>query len=269
MQEPTYCNNCGKPGHVFHQCKLPITSIGIIAFRKSEGQIQYLMIRRKDTLGFIDFMRGKYAVNNKYYIINMLKQMTQEEKDILKLGDFDAVWFKLWGGNVISNQYKNEESISREKYNSLVQGILVKDDFYTLCDLIEESNNSDKIWTEAEWGFPKGRRNFQETDFDCAVREFEEETGFKRSNLKLIQNVLPFEEIFTGSNYKSYKHKYFLTFMNYDDTLEMDNFERAEVSQMEWLSYNDCILKIREYNVEKRILLNKLNECLTKFSIVQ
>ena len=25
-----YCNNCGKTGHVFHQCKVPITSIGII-----------------------------------------------------------------------------------------------------------------------------------------------------------------------------------------------------------------------------------------------
>jgi 8-oxo-dGTP pyrophosphatase MutT (NUDIX family) len=268
MQEPTYCNNCGKPGHVFHQCKLPITSIGIIAFRKIEGQIQYLMIRRKDTLGFIDFMRGKYAVNNKYYIINMLKQMTQEEKEILKLGDFDAVWFKLWVGNVISNQYKNEESISREIYNSLVQVILVKEDFYTLGDLIEESNKG-KLWTEAEWGFPKGRRNFQETDLNCAIREFEEETGFKRDNMTLIQNVLPFEEIFTGSNYKSYKHKYFLTFMNHADTLEMDNFERAEVSQMEWLSYNDCTLKIREYNVEKKTLLNKVNECLMKFSIAQ
>ncbi len=27
------CNNCGKQGHSFHQCKLPITSYGIIAFR--------------------------------------------------------------------------------------------------------------------------------------------------------------------------------------------------------------------------------------------
>lgn len=267
MQEPVYCNNCGKPGHIFHQCKLPITSIGIIAFRKIEGQIQYLMIRRKDTLGFIDFMRGKYTVNNKYYIVNMLKQMTQEEKDILKQGDFDAVWFKLWGGNLISNQYKNEESISRDKYNSLVQGILVKDDFYTLGDLIEESN-SDILWKEAEWGFPKGRRNFQETDFDCAIREFEEETGFNRKTLTLIQNILPFEEIFTGSNYKSYKHKYFLTFMNEDDTLEMQNFERAEVSRMEWFCYNDCIRHMREYNVEKKTLLYKVNECLTKYSLV-
>ena len=29
----TYCNNCGKPGHIYNQCKIPITSFGIIAFR--------------------------------------------------------------------------------------------------------------------------------------------------------------------------------------------------------------------------------------------
>lgn len=78
--EMIYCNNCGKPGHTFHQCKGPITSIGIIAFRIVDGEYQYLMIRRRDTLGYIDFMRGKYSVSNRPYILNMLKQMTRQEK---------------------------------------------------------------------------------------------------------------------------------------------------------------------------------------------
>ena len=29
-----YCNNCGKYGHLFSNCVLPITSLGVIAFRK-------------------------------------------------------------------------------------------------------------------------------------------------------------------------------------------------------------------------------------------
>ena len=78
-----YCNNCGRVGHLFSHCKLPITSIGIIVFRKIEGQIEYLMIRRKETLGFIDFIRGKYSLNDKEYILNMIQQMTQYEKNIL------------------------------------------------------------------------------------------------------------------------------------------------------------------------------------------
>ena len=33
MKEYNFCNNCGKHGHLFHQCKVPITSIGIIPIR--------------------------------------------------------------------------------------------------------------------------------------------------------------------------------------------------------------------------------------------
>ena len=29
----SYCNNCGKKGHLYNQCKMPITSIGVVAFR--------------------------------------------------------------------------------------------------------------------------------------------------------------------------------------------------------------------------------------------
>jgi len=261
-----YCNNCGKSGHLYHQCKLPISSFGVIAFRIYENNLQYLMIRRKDTLGYIDFMRGKYSVFNKDYIINMLKQMTNEEKTLLNSGNFDSLWKRIWGNFNISNQYKSEENISREKYNSLYNGILFKNDFYKLQDLIEESNNYNNR-TEAEWGFPKGRRNYQESDYECALREFSEETGYNAKVIKNIKNILPFEETFTGSNYKSYKHKYYLTFMELDNTLRTCNFEPTEVSKMEWKSYDECIQCIRHYNLEKKRVLTNINETLKTFRL--
>ena len=46
MKNNHLCNNCGKYGHLFHQCKLPITSYGIILFRSSESGPKFLMIRR-------------------------------------------------------------------------------------------------------------------------------------------------------------------------------------------------------------------------------
>jgi len=269
MSEPNYCNNCGKPGHLFHQCKIPITSIGIIVFRIYLGVPQYLMIRRRNTLGHIDFMRGKYSVFNKYYILNMLTQMTIDEKNLMRGGDFDALWESLWGKAAISAQYKNEESVSCEKYNALVNGILVKNDYYTLNDLIDESDKKGGMWEETEWGFPKGRRNYQEKDFECALREFSEETGYNVGNLKNVQNVMPYEEIFTGSNYKSYKHKYYLMYMDYDNTLNMENYERTEVSKMEWKSYEECIECIRDYNLEKKRLITKVNQSLKKYIVLE
>ena len=75
-----FCNNCGKNGHVFHTCKHPIMSIGLIAFRMYENKFQYLMIKRKHSLGFVEFMRGKYPVNNYEYLINIFNEMTIYER---------------------------------------------------------------------------------------------------------------------------------------------------------------------------------------------
>lgn len=261
-----YCNNCGKQGHLYHQCKMPITSIGIIVFRYNETNIEYLMIRRKDTLGYLDFMRGKYSVYNKEYIMNMIKQMTSEEKERLCTLEFDRLWKDIWKSEMISNQYKVEEIVSRDKFNSLRKGIYNKDAIYTLETLVHDSNEYD-IWEEPEWGFPKGRRNYLEKDYECAVREFSEETGIHPKKLKNIQNILPFEEIFTGSNYKSYKHKYFVSYMPYDDSILLDKYELSEVSKMEWMSYEKCLEMIRPYNLEKKRLIGNVNNCLTKYRL--
>tara|TARA_A100001015_G_scaffold305803_1_gene399086 strand:- start:2865 stop:3668 length:804 start_codon:yes stop_codon:yes gene_type:complete len=267
MQNDIYCNNCGKTGHLYHQCKLPITSIGIVAFRMKDNIPEFLMIRRKDSLGYIDFMRGKYTLQNKEYLINMLNQMTIDEKENLKKLSFDELWKELWGGNNVCIQYKNEESISKEKFNSLKEGINISDKICTLEQLIEESNQNKK-WYETEWGFPKGRRNNKESDYDCALREFNEETGYNTYFLHNLQNIIPYEEIFTGSNYKSYKHKYFIMYMNYENTLNDTNFEKSEVSKMEWKNFENCLLSIRSYNIEKKRILSNIYKCINENKII-
>ena len=144
-----YCNNCGKQGHLYHQCKMPITSIGIIVFRYNEqNNIEYLMIRRKDTLGFIDFMRGKYSIYNKEYLINMFKQMTNSEKERIRNMSFDELWKDIWKTEHISSQYKLEEVISKEKFNSLKNGISNTHIFYNIETIIEESNDEEETTTE-------------------------------------------------------------------------------------------------------------------------
>jgi 8-oxo-dGTP pyrophosphatase MutT (NUDIX family) len=262
----SYCNNCGKQGHLYHQCKMPITSIGLISFRIHNDEIEYLMICRKDTLGYIDFIRGKYSVFNKDYVLNMLKQMTNNEKHKLKTLNFEDLWVDLWGTKSVSSQYKSEEIISYEKLNSLRNGISVKNEFYNLELLIEESNHY-PLWEDPEWGFPKGRRNYQEKDFDCALREFNEETGYSTKQIMTFQNIYPFEEIFTGSNYKSYKHKYYLAYMKYNNTLVIDKFQKSEVSKLEWKNFDDCIHAIRPYNLEKIRMLTNINNILKSLRI--
>lgn len=65
--------------------------------------------------------------------------------------------------------------------------------------IIDISNKTDR-WDNPEWGFSKGRRNYLEGEYECAVRETVEETGVQAELMSVIKNVLPFEEVFIGSN---------------------------------------------------------------------
>ena len=183
------CNNCGKQGHLFHQCKLPITSYGIILFRSSSKGLQFLMLRRKDSFGYIDFMRGKYLTYNIEHIQKIINEMSINEKNNILNESFDNLWREMWG-NISNIQYRSEELASIKKFDLIKSGIILNGVKITLKDIIE---NSDTKWNETEWEFPKGRRNFKEKDLECALREFEEETGISHTKIKIIENVLPFE----------------------------------------------------------------------------
>jgi len=259
------CNNCGKQGHQFHQCKLPITSYGVILFRSSTKGIQYLMIRRKDSFGYIDFIRGKYVLNNLEHIQSMFNEMSMSERDKIATTDFETLWKMMWGETAIGSQYKGEELASQKKFEALKSGVLmgVNGEIITLKNLIDSSTTK---WTETEWEFPKGRRNYQEKDLDCALREFEEETGLSKKDIKIVENILPFEEIFLGSNHKSYKHKYFLAYTD-KTTDELHNYQQTEVSKLVWKTLEECLDSIRPYNLEKKQLIININKVLQEYRL--
>lgn len=260
-----FCNNCGESGHAFHQCKKPITSMGTIVFRYDEtiNEYKYLLICRKDTLGFVDFMRGKYPLTDKSYIMNIISEMTEDERTRLQTFTFNKLWKSLWGEH-IGIQYRGEEKVSREKLQNLKNGVTTKNEHFNLNDLLD--NIEHRGWSEPEWGFPKGRRNYQEKNIQCAFREFEEETGYSSKSLLLIQNLEPFEEVFTGSNHKSYNHLYYLATMK-DYTEDIPNFQKTEVSDIKWLTYSAAIHKIRPYNIEKIEILTRVNNLLNNYKI--
>jgi 8-oxo-dGTP pyrophosphatase MutT (NUDIX family) len=250
------CNNCGKLGHFYQQCKIPIISFGIISYKvdPEDGKIKFLMIRRAHTLGFVDFMRGKYSIYNREYLLNLFQEMTLHEKELLNTHRFSDVWNKMWNKPNIKSDC-GEYTTSNEKFNLLKSGIINQSgEQYSLEDLIRDSNAV--VYDEQEWGFPKGRREQNETDYDCAIREFTEETGYSSRQLTPIENIVPFEEIFMGSNMRSYKHKYYLMRHNPVGKNE-SNPDPFEVSKMEWKTFEECVACIRPYNLEKiRIIEN-------------
>jgi 8-oxo-dGTP pyrophosphatase MutT (NUDIX family) len=259
-----FCNNCGKQGHLYNQCKNPIISSGIVAFRKNTKTLEYLMICRKDSLGYIDFLRGKYPLYNKDYILTLINEMTNKEKRNLLITEFSELWRALWG-DFVGLQYRGEERSAKDKFIQMKRGIKIcETEGYNLDSLILESDTS---WDTPEWGFPKGRRNYQENDLTCGLREFEEETGYDKQSVSIIKNLLPFEETFVGSNLKSYKHIYFLGCIE-SNTEMSESYQKSEVSEVKWFSLDECKQHIRDYNIEKIEVICKINSLLEKYKLI-
>ena len=245
-----YCGNCGKYGHIYRKCLAPIISTGIIIFKKEDNIIKYLLVRRKDTLGFVEFMRGKYNLENVAYINKLFEIMTFDERNMIVHYNFDYLWNKLWMKQD-NKQYHNEYDSSKKKFNILKEGIYNKNVLVSLKTL--HSTNK-LLWYEPEWGFPKGRRNLKETNLECAIREFEEETGIS--------------ELFSGSNNIRYKHIYYVAIANENINnifkIDKSNFNQvSEISNIKWHSYKECMNIIRTYNIEKKNVLEKLHKILT------
>jgi len=273
------CNNCGKKGHVYKFCDEPKISLGIICYRLLNNDIQFLMIQRKDTYSYVEFIRGIYSLNNIDYLKKIIENMTKIE--ILKIMNynFDSLWDDFWcikkidinylicNSSSINDTYKinknrkrsNKSKIefdkSKEKFNQLKQ----------LNILNQIINTNSPKWDTPEWGFPKGRRNIKESDENCAIREFKEETNLKENNFIIRKDIVPFIEIYNGSNNLKYKHIYFIAEISKNNEKCNDIYsnnrnlnQSIEISDINWFSYNDALNKIRPYHYRKCQILTRL-----------
>lgn len=257
-----YCGNCGNLGHTYKKCRNPIISCGVILFSinkkydKIDDKYRFLLIRRKDTLGYIEFLRGKYEEKDSDYIKKLLNMMTLCEIDKLMKNEFNDLWNRLWL-NRNKKQYQNEYNMSYNKFKNLKDG-----KYFLLDNLIKEANI---VYTEKEWGFPKGRRNLKETDYNCALREFEEEIGINRDEYDVLRNIKPIEEIFVGSNNVKYKHIYYIAKSKTNKEFFIDPMNKqqiTEIGKIDWLTINMAKQKIRPYNMEKKEVLDKVLKLL-------
>ena len=295
------CNNCGKKGHVYKKCNSPIMSSGIICYKLFQNDIKFLMIRRKDTYSFVEFIRGYYSLNNIGYLKKMFQNMTINEVIKIQTRSFDSLWSDFW---CISNKRLNRiTNVSpRRSHNMTNYNFNTFDDFennqidelkikpsHVRVEFIKAKEKFNELkrlnildtiirdyppkWKHQEWGFPKGRRNIRENDRDCAIREFKEETGLLEDDIILQNYLKPFIEIYNGSNNLKYMHKYFVAQAqdNYNTQYlnKSKQSQKIEISCIKWLSYEEALDKIRPYHYKKAEILTRVytvlkNNIITK-----
>ena len=280
------CTNCGKLGHHFRICSAPITSYGIIAFRitnpgwnqatilsskRMEGDIidgiipeediEFILIQRKDSIGFIELIRAKYKLNDIPYIRQQIQGTTLKEREMLISMSFQDLWKEIWGNDAENKHYRNDYFQAKQKFEQLTQGFQLDNSFIHLKELID---TTPLLWATPEWGFPKGRRNMYETDQDCAIREFCEETTLTSTDFHILQSLEPIREIFIGNNNIHYEHVYYIGWIsNQNVILGTGNQTMAqEVGNIGWFSIQNALKKIRSTNIEKRQILLQASKIL-------
>ena len=264
-----YCNNCGKRGHLYKDCRLPITSCGNIVIRLDDLKPKILMIQRKDSLCYMDLIRGKYDILNNEYIQILIDKCSNEEKYRLLNIDYENLWRDLW---LLDDNFKYTDEYLRalNKFNNLKEK-----NSYNLEYFI---NNSKKNYISSEWEFPKGRRNMNENNYNCAMREFQEETGYEKNDYDIINNIYPFTESFMGENGVKYKYIYYVGILrNYEKIPEIDVNNKnqvGEIKDIRWLTIDEALNIIRDYHHSRKKLINQITDLLDiindeKYSLIQ
>jgi len=219
-------------------------SYGVILIKiEKEKNKEILMINRKNSLCYIDFIRGKYRLNNINYINKLISRMSEEEIQNIKINNFEYLWKSLW--NITEDNYKNKKEyiISNNKFNKFKN---------------ELNMDNLKGYSDSEWEIPKGKKMKHETNKEAACRELEEETNIKSSDYELIHNIIPLTETFKGENNINYTNIYYFGICNNDSNIfiNIENNEQInEVKDVQFLNKENAINKIRDYNISKKNII--------------
>lgn len=261
MPEKIICNNCGLKGHIYRECKNPVSSFGVIIFRLDLDIPKILMIQRRNSLCYIEFLRGKYDINNLDYIRNLIEKFSIEERDKInsdRFDSFDSLWADLWSLNntdvSIKSYLKKDYDNGKYKFNKIKSIIF---------NLLKEVNVA---YETTEWEFPKGRRNKNETNEHTAKREFREETGYLDNDYTLINNILPIREEYRSNNNIRYRNTYNVGYLVNHEKIpvvcEDNELQVTEISDIKWLSKNEALDKIRDYHVYRKSIIMGIFELI-------
>jgi 8-oxo-dGTP pyrophosphatase MutT (NUDIX family) len=290
------CTNCGEYTHEYKQCSEPITSWGVILVKYGNmkhpthtevdinilddvkrihietsedrliasnvnANIMFLLISRKYSVGYVEFIRGVYRPEKIDQVVYLFKQMKQNELDMIKYSlsienGFLYLWNTFWGTKHDLIYLSKDKKRSEENYNILLyNGVDGPElDLKTIVDMITIDYHTD------EWGFPKGRRNKYESEIDCAVREFKEETGYTDDDFVIINKIKPLVEIFIGTNGVTYRHIYYIAEL-ISDKMPKNNItesQKDEIGNIQFMNFQTALLNIREYHIPRKKLLEKL-----------
>ena len=230
-----------------------IKSHGIVLIRKIDNNYEYLMVCRRNTFSYVDFVLGKYRENDLKYLMHLILNMTFTERNTIRSTDFKLMWERLYV------KTRKPEGVFYEQVNKKFERCLSK--------FIYLESKLPCLWKYPEWGFPKGRLNPNENSINCAKREMYEETMVDPEMYNIDISINPFEEEFIGTNGYKYKNRFYIAFVKdfCEPFLDVQNINQVrEISQIRWFTFQKASKIVRNNEHSKHYLLKELNKLITK-----
>lgn len=282
------------------------TSYGIALCRynkEKNNNVEILLIKKRYSYHFLSFVMGFYKKNDNKYIKHLFDNMSFSEKiDILGM-QFSQMWYRIWLNNPekyynITDVYKNTDFANhpiKNKYSnaeiyklffqkkSRFENNFLKDKGLKLRNMILQSNDAEILWEMPKGGKQSiiGKPFSSESNIDCAMREFYEETSIENDKYKILYDIAPLIDSFVDND-TNYKTVYYIAtlYPQYQDLtpkIDFKNFEQiTEVKQIKWVSlaevkffnltqvvhnrliklYANVIKKFKKYNKFKKLKIN-------------
>lgn len=237
-------------------------SFGIILCRPVRDTLEVMLIQKRFTYAYFDFIhcRGNYSNKNKLYdqpLIELFNQMTVDELLIIYSLDYRQMWYRIW------LSYENSFHSLKNKFEQL----FLFDGGVTLKALIRKSIPVGKLI----WEIPKGRKTSgKEPDLFCAIREVHEECYINKDQYTLLPNVS--KTVIYIHDQVKYVCKYYIAQMHERTEAPITMDIKKEIQSSRWCTVEELRLIDNNNHLERLIrptlrLVKKYNK--GKFEVVQ
>ena len=269
-------------------------SYGIACCKYIDHILHVLMVKKKYTYSFFEFVFCKYPKFDRLKLEKLFDGMTfQEKSDILEM-DFNKLWCKILL-NIPEDPYQptrnkvklKRTSIKKRFESTYFESIslnlnqkekeyktylakkqrfleLIEDGGRRLREIINHSRSADSIWE-----IPKGRPNDEEKPLDTANREFTEETNGTINNYKIIYEIEPIKVNYVNACCL-YENEYFVALADdkWIPQFQYNCYEcNSEVEELRWVSAAELKFLNRGQHNYKRMntLLNTISHAIKKY----
>lgn len=219
-------------------------------YNTKKNKMEMLMIRKRYTFYFVEFILGHYYPNDDKRFIYLFNRISADEKLEIESLNFSRMWYKVWLTD-FSDTLRNIHNETREyqtycRCKKKFENTFLRDQGRRLKTLLNLSQNQDSMWE-----IPKGRKNTpQEPELNCAKRETMEEVGITPVDYTIIPEIPPFEMEYSNEKAK-YINKYFICIesSNINDSKKyrspkpyidyLDKRQVSEVVEIKWMSLEE------------------------------